>query len=146
MATRWIGPETGEETRFALIVLLLLAFAISVGGCGKSPPQDPEMYDRERLALKPASKTEKYLPDRIPWQVKESSISGVLDRLKEADSRLEKEMREIDQTVHGQCRISPPLPDRCPRIPYCTYGISVGTTGGSAVGCSCRRSGCSCSR
>ncbi|MBF0500998.1 MAG: hypothetical protein HQM09_12745 [Candidatus Riflebacteria bacterium] len=140
MATRWIGPDTGEETRFVLILLLLLCFAFSVGGCRRGPSSETASYERERdrLASRPPveKETERYLPDRYPWEGHTSQIPGITDRLKDTDAKLEAEKREVDQTLHGPCRVYPPLLERVPRIPYCPYGFCT-CSGGRSGACTC---------
>lgn len=119
MQVRAIGPESGEEARFALILLLALSFVMSLTGCRRDPAQPTVMYERERAELPPPAVKEVYLPDRQPWEGKTRTIDHVPAGILLSQKKIEREMGWIDTIIYGFRRTPPPpppppLPDRCP--------------------------------
>ena len=126
MRSHAIGPETGEEARFALLLLMALSLIMSLVGCRRDPAKPTEMYERERTALAaPAVKEEKeaYLPDPKPVEGLPPAFVPVAVDLVSTRRRLEAEGAILESVVHSCPRCCPqPLPPRCPppsKLPPC---------------------------
>lgn len=115
MQVRTIGPESGDEARFALILLMVLSFVMSLSGCRQEPSQPTVMYDRERASLPAPVVKETYLPDRQPWEGSKRTIDSVPADIVRTQAEIMREQGILDYIIHGPPRCSPPpLPDRCP--------------------------------
>jgi len=87
---------------FQLTILFGIIALFCSSGCRRSPPTDPQYYEKERERIqKPQEqeKAESYLPDRYPWETEKANggLRTVAQRIEAFQMKIDEEIKAIDR-------------------------------------------------